>query len=307
MARTIYGIGETVYDIIFKNTQPVAAKAGGSVLNSIISMGRLKLPVHFISEYADDMIGDTIDAFLKTNGVQTDCIYRHADGKTTIAMAFLNERNDASYTFYKEPPKERLRNSFPSLKTNDLVLFGSFFSISKDLRPRVKEFLEAARSAGAFLYYDPNFRKGHLHELETIRPFLLENMSMATVVRGSNEDFEHIFGAKNADEAYEQVKKYCPYLIYTASVEGVYLRTPNLSIKVEVKKITPVSTIGAGDNFNAGFLSALYLLQTQKEQLADLTAEQWAKHLQSGIDFASDVCMSYDNYISEAFVASFRL
>ena len=45
--RKIYGIGETVLDIIFKDGQPQAAKAGGSVLNSMVSMGRMELPVIF--------------------------------------------------------------------------------------------------------------------------------------------------------------------------------------------------------------------------------------------------------------------
>ncbi len=46
--RKIYGIGETVFDIIFKNGQPQAAKPGGAMLNSSVSLGRIGLPVSFI-------------------------------------------------------------------------------------------------------------------------------------------------------------------------------------------------------------------------------------------------------------------
>ena len=76
MMRKIYGIGETVLDIIFKNGQPQAAKAGGSVLNSVISMGRIGLPVSFISEYGRDDVGNLIDTFLKDNGVNTSAVHR---------------------------------------------------------------------------------------------------------------------------------------------------------------------------------------------------------------------------------------
>jgi fructokinase len=106
--RRIYGIGETVLDIIFKEGQPQAAKAGGSVLNSVVSMGRIGLPVSFISEYGLDNVGDLIDRFLKDNGVNTSSVYRFRDGSTSLALAFLNEKNDASYTFYKEFPPKRL-------------------------------------------------------------------------------------------------------------------------------------------------------------------------------------------------------
>ena len=71
--RKIFGIGETVLDIIFKDGQPQAAKAGGSVLNSAVSMGRMGLPVSFISEYGLDDVGELIDNFLNENGVNTRC------------------------------------------------------------------------------------------------------------------------------------------------------------------------------------------------------------------------------------------
>ncbi len=61
----IFCIGETVFDIIFQGTQPVAGKAGGSMLNSAVSMGRMDLPVYFISEYGNDPLGQHIDNFLK--------------------------------------------------------------------------------------------------------------------------------------------------------------------------------------------------------------------------------------------------
>lgn len=48
--RKIIGIGETIMDIIFQNGQPTAAVPGGSVFNSVISLGRLGMSTTFISE-----------------------------------------------------------------------------------------------------------------------------------------------------------------------------------------------------------------------------------------------------------------
>jgi fructokinase len=93
--RKIYGIGETVFDIIFKDGSPQAGKAGGSMLNSVVSMGRAGLPVSFISEFAVDKVGDLIAKFLVENGVDTSFVNRYSDGNTTLALAFLDENNDA--------------------------------------------------------------------------------------------------------------------------------------------------------------------------------------------------------------------
>lgn len=295
--RKIYCIGETVYDIIFKNDIPEAAKAGGSMLNSAVSMGRTKLPVHFISEYGRDRIGNQIDSFLKSNNVNTDSVYRYKDGKTSIAIAFLNEKNDATYSFYKELPSKRLDISFPNPQNGDIVLFGSFYSINQEIRKIVKDFILKAKKNGAIIFYDPNFRKAHLHELEGLMPMIIENMQMASLVRASNEDCEMIFGCKNFTDSYSQISSHCPNLIYTMNSHGVYFKTHEKEISVNVKKIEPLSTIGAGDNFNAGLIYS-FLTEPIHEDFNSVSDEKWMKAIQAGIDFASEVCLSYDNYIS---------
>ena len=73
MAKVI-GIGETVFDILFKNDTPVKAVPGGSVYNCIISLGRCGVPAEFISEVGDDRIGRIILEHLKENGVDTSAV-----------------------------------------------------------------------------------------------------------------------------------------------------------------------------------------------------------------------------------------
>ena len=85
--RRVFGFGETVLDIIFKDGQPVAAKPGGSVLNSFVSLGRLGWNPFFISEYANDDVGELIDTFLTGNGVNTHYVNRFSDGKSALALA----------------------------------------------------------------------------------------------------------------------------------------------------------------------------------------------------------------------------
>src|SRR5512138_647308 len=120
--RKIYAIGETLLDIIFRDGQPQTAKPGGSMLNSVVSLGRMSLPVSFISEYGTDDVGELIGNFLKENGVDLSFVHRYEEGETALALAFLDKKNDARYTFYKSYPKNRLDINFPELKREDIVL-----------------------------------------------------------------------------------------------------------------------------------------------------------------------------------------
>ncbi len=305
--RKIYGIGETVLDIIFKDGQPQAAKAGGSVLNSVVSMGRMDLPVSFISEYGRDDVGDLIDGFLKDNGVDTSSVHRFHDGSTSLALAFLDKKNDAHYTFYKDFPEKRLDIDFPVIEKDDIVQCGSFYAIWPEIREKFKKFIRTAKDKGALVLYDPNFRKTHVSELDILKPLIIENMKMTSLLRGSDEDFKNIFGADNIDEAWEMVKEYCKCLVYTANVEGVYVRTASFSGKFPVKKIMPVSTIGAGDNFNAGMTTSIFQNGIKNDQLEKLTEKEWAKIISTAVDFATHVCLSYENYISKEFAKELKI
>jgi fructokinase len=304
--RKIYGIGETVLDIIFKNNQPQAAKPGGSVLNSVVSMGRMELPVSFISEYGLDDVGDLIDNFLKSNGVNSSHVHRFSDGSTSLALAFLNEKNDAHYSFYKDFPARRLDVEFPAINKDDIVQCGSFYAIWPEIREKFKQFIRSAGENGGLVLYDPNFRRTHLSELDSLKPLIIENIEMTSLLRGSDEDFKNIFGVNTADEAWETVSKYCKCLVYTANVEGVYVRTPSFSGKFPVNKITPVSTIGAGDNFNAGMITSIYRNNITREELEKMGEKEWLKVITSAVDFATHVCLSYENYISQEFAESMK-
>jgi len=296
--RKIYGIGETVFDIIFKNGQPQAAKAGGAMLNSTVSLGRIGLPVFFISEYASDNVGKIIDSFLSENGVGTNYVDHFTHGKTKLALAFLNERNDANYTFYQDYPEKRLNIDFPMIRKDDIILCGSIYAITSEIRNKFMKLTATAKENDAIVIYDPNFRPTHSSDLEILKPMIIENMQTATLIRGSDEDFKNIFGANTPDEAFNVVRKYCNCLVYTANAEGVYVRTNSYAGRFAVKAIKPVSTIGAGDNFNAGMMAAIYRNQITIDQLDKMGEEVWSKVISMGVDFATNVCLSYDNYIS---------
>jgi fructokinase len=303
--RKVYAIGETLLDIIFSHGQPRAAKAGGAMLNSTVSLGRISLPVSLISEYGNDDVGDLIDSFLKENGVDTSAVHRYSDGNTALALAFLDENNDAHYSFYKNYPSKRLDNKLPSPDKEDIVLCGSFYALSSEIRQKFVTFIQSSKENGAIVIYDPNFRKSHLNDLERLKPLITENLMMSTIVRGSHEDFMNIFGARGPEEAWENVKKFNKCMIYTYSSTGVYVMTTSCKGKFPVKKINPVSTIGAGDSFNAGIIASFYRENIRNEDIEELDEKEWGKVISMAVDFATHVCMSYENYIDLAFASKY--
>ncbi|MGW8315699.1 MAG: carbohydrate kinase family protein [Bacteroidales bacterium] len=293
----IFAVGETILDIIFKEGQPQAARPGGSAFNAAITLGRLGTPVTMISEMGDDRVGDLIAAFMEENGVDTGSLSRYEEGQSAIALAFLNEESDAEYQFYKDYPHQRLQVEAPEFGPHDLLLFGSFYALNPGIRPRLTQLLQKASDAGVLILYDPNFRSTHMPEREELVPVILENMDYATVVRASDEDLQNIFHVDGPEEAWEHVRRHSQVLVYTANANGVTLFTEHQRFHMEVEVIEPISTIGAGDTFNAGIIYGLYLRGIRRDQIGALGKADWEQILTGAMEFSKEVCLSYDNYL----------
>lgn len=302
MRRKVFAIGETLLDIIFERDQVKAAKPGGSMLNSSVSLGRAGIDVSLISEFGNDQTGKLILEFLKNNNVQTHNTYLYDNGKTPLAMAFLNEKGDASYDFYKPYPEERLQVKIPGFTPNDILIFGSFYSIDPKVRAKLIEIVKAAQSAGSMIIYDPNFRKPHAHELELLKPFIVENMQIAHIIRASNEDVKNIFDEDTIEGLQNSIQGQCKILIMTSSSEKVELLNNDRYEVYPVPEIKVVSTIGAGDNFNAGLTYGLIKNKVTTSNLNQVPQEKWEEIISLAMSFSADVCMGMENYISEDFV-----
>lgn len=305
--RKVIGIGETIMDIIFKDGQPTAAVPGGSVFNGIISLGRLGVNVAIISETGNDRVGNMIIEFMKENGVDSSGVAQYQNGVSAISLAWLNEKNDAEYMFYKDYPAARLEVNWPEIHPDDIVMMGSYFVLNPVLRPKVKEFLDYARENGALIYYDFNFRNSHKHEAIKIYADMLENLEYTDIVRGSVEDIDNLFGISEPERVYKrEIEFYCKNFLCTDAGGDIKLITPSVKKNFKVEKINTVSTIGAGDNFNAGVVYGLIKYGIGRNQLSSLDELAWDKIIQCGKDLASNVCQSFNNSISKEFAEKYK-
>ena len=302
--RKVIGIGETILDVIFKNDQPIGAVPGGSMFNGLISLGRVGMNAGFISETGNDRIGRKIIKFLEDNHVDANNISVYPEAKSPVSLAFLNDQNDAEYIFYKDHPNDKLDFIFPDIQPDDIVMYGSFYAVNPVIRPQMFAFLEHAQRQGAILYYDVNFRASHANDVMKVTPNILENLEFADIVRGSKEDFEVMFNKSEADIVYRsQISFYCKNFIYTQGAEPLILKgVGGFSKDYPVAQTETVSTIGAGDNFNAGFVYGLVKYGITREMLeAGVAEDLWDKVIDEAQQFATNVCQSINNSVDQTF------
>ena len=301
----VFALGETVLDLVLDGGFGMKAVAGGSVVNASVSLGRMGIEVQLISEFGADKAGTLIDGFLSSNGVLTDFSTRYPNHKTSLALAFLDSAKNATYTFYTDSPEKLNLVNIPVFQDSDILLFGSFYAVKPDRRNILQNILRKAIEAKSVIYYDLNIRKAHSDQMELLMPSFLNNMAVATIVKGSDEDFMNLFGINDPASVYEKVSPYCKILIFTNGSKPVQVFTPKYNCTYKVPEITPVSTIGAGDNFNAGFVFGLLTSGVGTKNILEMPMAELDRMVACGLAFASVTCTSDENYIPGKFEPDF--
>ncbi len=307
--RKVIGIGETVLDIIFKDDRPVSALPGGSVYNGIISLGRAGVPSMFVSEVGNDRIGRKTKEFLRANGVDDAYVDVYPDSKSPISLAFLGDDNEAEYLFYKDHPHDRLEYVSPDIRRDDIVMIGSYYAVNPVIRPQVAAILTQARSVGAIIYYDVNFRPTHSNEVMKLTPNILDNFEFADIVRGSTDDFAVMYKMDSPDKVYNsEISFYCKKFVCTNGGRPVELFADGgMRKSYPVELSSTVSTIGAGDNFNAGLVYGLVRYGVTKDDIdGGLKEDLWDKVIACAMAFSANSCRSIDNYIDTEFGLGMR-
>ena len=302
--RKVIGIGETMLDIIFKNGKPIEAVPGGSTFNGIVSLGRAGVKTVFVSETGNDRVGEYVRDFLRDNNVDTSAINVFQETKSPVSLAFLDKDNNADYIFDRDQKHDHMDFAYPDIQKDDIVVFGSFYAVNPALRPQVSGLLEYARQRGAIIYYDVNFRKAHQADVMKVTPNLIDNLEYADIVRGSKEDFEVLYKKDSAERVYRaETSFYCKRFIYTDGPNPVSVFSNNgFHKEYAMPKTETVSTIGAGDNFNAGFIYGMIKYGVTRDDVEQgLSEEVWDKLIATATAFSADCCKDIFNYISKEF------
>ncbi len=301
----VYALGEMLLDVLVKEEIPPEkylsfGHAGGAMLNVAVSLARAHTKTALISESGDDAIGAYLIRFLKNNQVNTSYIQQYRNHRTSVALAKLDLRKKPVYTFQKHYPKQRRLRSPKEFSASDILLFGSLYALDPAIRPEIEKILFVAQKAGTRIVYDPNIRLAEKLADKSRREALLNNLKSANIIKGSDEDFHAIFGPNTPEEQVSALQQINPEAIIfiTLGEHGALAAWKKKIIHKPAQKINVISTIGAGDGFNAGLIAKI---EREKWLLEDIPAHLEAC-LDSGIAFSAAVCASKDNYIPSTFI-----
>jgi len=260
----ILSCGEALIDMLPRTTtlgEPAFSPyAGGAVFNTAIALGRLGAPSAFFSGISNDMLGQILTETLEASKVDTQYCAR-SGRPTTVAFVKLVD-GQATYAFYDENTAGRLlsQDQLPTLPAAVSTLFFGGISLVNDPAASTYEALQTRESATRVTMIDPNIRPGFIAGKETEYRARIERMiARADIVKLSDEDLHWLLGDGDVSALARQVLEKGPKLVFiTEGASGARAITATQNRFVAATKVTVADTVGAGDTFNAGALTALH-------------------------------------------------
>jgi 2-dehydro-3-deoxygluconokinase len=248
--------------VSLSNSELLCLDIAGAESNLCIGLSRLGHTTRFISRVGHDPLGDKIRDILQREGVFTDALFTDYDAPTGIFFREHLPDGQRRVYYYRSgsaASRMNIRDINPELfKGAKIVhLTGITPALSVDCAAASMKAVEIARQVGALISFDPNFRP-RLWDAQTallrLRPFILN----ADILLMGHEDAVAVLGIIEENDVLEYASRLGPKIVVlkqaergaTAWAEGRFFHVPAYPAD---KVVDPV---GAGDGFDAGFLSA---------------------------------------------------
>lgn len=268
--------GELVADLIEQPDGSLVPVPGGSPANTALACARLGADVKFLGRFGDDVFGERARVRLRDNGVGLDDSVAAAE-PSTLAVATTDADGHATYAFWTQgtadwqwTPDELAAVPRPGTRA---VHTASVASWTPPGAAVIVDMLARAREQGCLISYDPNIRPALVGEHSAA---LIEStIATATLVKVSDEDVAALHPGVDPVEAARGWLGHGPALVVmTAGADGARaMREGHADVVVPAAKVTVADTIGAGDTFTAGLLTAvLAMLPTDVDPDVSLRA-----------------------------------
>lgn len=287
--------GEALIDMIPEATQSgrdgFVPHCGGAVFNTAIALGRLGARTGMLTGLSNDMFGHQLAEALGASRVDTRHVVT-SDRPTTLAFVKLVDGH-ASYTFYDENSAGRMLipDDMPSkLKDVSALYFGGISLACEPGADAYLEFAKAHASARAVMV-DPNIRAGFITDEKRYRARLDALISLADVVKVSDEDLNWInqTPVPLEEKARALLEQGPAFVIVTRGGDGAsgFLKA-GAHVDVPAQRVQIADTVGAGDTFNAGVMAKLSERgHLTKKALSTLTPEAAYEALEFGASVAA--------------------
>ena len=284
----VVALGELLIDFTMQSVDEegyptMTAHPGGAPANFLAALAKYGRKAAMIGKVGTDKFGVLLKGTLERAGIETGGLVMADDVFTTLAFVTLDESGDREFSFARKPGADTC------LRYDELTLFlidgakafhfGTLSLTDEPACGAAKKAVAYAKQHGKLITFDPNLRKPLWKNLEDAKRQMIWGLSMADVVKISDEEVEFLFGMKPDEGAGYILGNFGVKLVFvTCGAEGCFFKNSRASgWTASLQDIEVKDTTGAGDIF--GGSAVCKLLEKEKtpdeldaDDLYDITA-----------------------------------
>jgi len=269
----VVALGELLIDFTCLNTDgegypTMAAHPGGAPANFLAALQKFGANTALVGKVGQDAFGKLLVGTLQKAGIETRGLVMADDVFTTLAFVTLDDKGDREFSFARKPGADTQLTfdemDHALIDEAKVFHFGTLSLTDEPARSATVQAVTWAKEQGKLITFDPNLRKPLWKDLETAKQEMLWGLSMADVVKISDEEVEFLFDMNAQEGALHILNNYGVKLVFvTCGAKGCWFQNKKaFGHEPSLTDIQVKDTTGAGDIFGG---SAVYqLLQTGK-------------------------------------------
>ncbi len=235
-------------EVIAKDCQLTLGSA-----SAIFSVGMAKLGsrITFISQVGEDTFGDFCLTALEREGISTSHVLCKRNEKTGVTISVSGAHDRALITYPGAIASFNAEDFDTSLiKRQDHLHLTSYY-LQKGLQPAFPDLLKQAKTEGLTTSFDPNSDPDSAWSDDINK--VLRNTDVLFV---NEREASELTGCQKHAEALRSLGRLVPCAVIKLGRKGAVAIRNDEVVKHRGFKVEAVDTTGAGDSFDAGFVSA---------------------------------------------------
>ena len=261
-------IGEAAVELSRGADGRFALASAGDTFNTAIYLARAGVPVSFASALGDDPYSDAIVSLAQAEGIRTGLILRAAGRLPALSLVDGDKKGGRRAHHWGEAAPARELFELPNwsrvaeglLDASVVYFSGITLSLYSNAGlGRLLAAIELARSKGALIAFDPNFRpNGWRGDLVRARTIFAEALKRVDIALPAYDDEAVLWGDPSPEATIERLQAFgVAEIVVKNGPNSALIAARGQQETVPVPDVVvPVDPTAAGDAFNAGFIAA---------------------------------------------------
>lgn len=235
---------------------------GGAESNVAIGLARLGHAVRWVGRLGDDEVGEYVLRMLRAESVDTERVTLDTSRRTGLMLVEKRLPDIARVAYYRAGSAGSalgipdLDGAFDA-STRILHVTGITPALSPSAAEAALWAVRTAKELGVLVSFDVNYRAA-LWSREAASAVLTELARAADIVFASDDELSLVADGETEEHAAQAlIAAGVDQVVVKRGADGAIAWHGTQSTSVPARKVAAVDTIGAGDAFTAGYLSAL--------------------------------------------------